>query len=65
MAYAQLLSMGNISLLGQLYSAQSNATNRAKARTQASPPNGGGKPVKLFTPAGGQGMIDWKKLLEE
>ncbi|MBN9072816.1 MAG: SapC family protein [Rhizobiales bacterium] len=63
LAYAQLLSMGNIGLLGQLAAAHAGAARQAQQKT----PNGrdGELAAKLFRPDDGSGMIDWKKLLEE
>jgi len=61
LAYAQLLSMANISILGQLAAAHAGAAQQAQARAA----NGNGDLTKLFKPAEGQGMIDWKKLLDE
>lgn len=57
-AYAQLLSMGNIALLGQFADAHARAAQQRQ--------HGNGDVAKLFKPVeDGQGMIDWKKLLDE
>ncbi len=61
LAYAQLLSMGNVSLLGQLAAAHAGAASQA----QAAHPNGNGDLTKLFKADDGHGMIDWKKLLDD
>lgn len=60
MAYAQLLSMGNVSLLNRLAAARAGADHQARVA------NGNSDSMKLFKPVDhGQGMIDWKTILDE
>ncbi|CAM5319973.1 hypothetical protein ATER59S_01005 [Aquamicrobium terrae] len=66
LAYAQLLSMGNISLLGQLATAHAGAASRQVQQSHAHPNgNGNGDLTKMFEPDDGNGMIDWTKLLDD